>query len=125
MTRAQRAYAIRWAKSLATPVVSCVQARLSPAHLLDRCSREDLAALVIVLAEAVDPGVLRAVVTSGDDDGRPDLSRRDVMLRKAHTEVVLLVRRGMPVPARLRMLDREYRRRNRAAEGQQRGSEAA
>jgi len=125
VTRAQRAYAIHWAKSLATPVVSCVQARLSPAHLLDRCSRDDLAALVIVLAEAADPGVLRAVVTSGDDDGRPDLSRRDVALRKAHTEVVLLVRQKLPVPERLRMLDREYRRKNREAEGQQRGSEAA
>lgn len=115
MNAATRAALIAAAKARATAVVSCVQARLSPHHVLDTCSRDDLVALVAVLAEAVDPIVLRAVVSVRDDDGRPDLDRRDAMLRKAHTEVVLLVRRGQAVPDRLRNLDREYRRRNREA----------
>ena len=122
MTPAQRAYAISWAKSLATPVVSCVQARLSPAHLLGRCARVDLEALVVILAEAADPAVLRAVVTVRDD-GRPDLSRRDAMLRKAHTEVVQLRKKRLPVPVRLRRLDNAYRLQRKQAE-QQRGEDA-
>ncbi len=114
MTPGQRAALIAAAKRKAVPVASCVQASLRPDHLFADVPPEDLEgllmALVVVLAEAADPHALQAVVSVSDDDGRPDLSRRDVMLRKAHTEVVLLVRKGQPVPARLRMLDREYRR---------------
>ena len=121
MNAAARAPLVAAAKARATAVVSCVQSRLSPCHILDRCSRDDLVALVVVLAEAADPAVLRAVVDVRDDDGRPDLTRLDAKLREAHSQVVMLVRRKQHVPQQLRVLDREYRRRNREAEGQQRG----
>ena len=109
MNAAVRASLIAAAKARATAVASCVQARLSPRHILDGCSRDDLAALVIVLAEAADPAVLRAVVSVSDDDGRPDLARHQAKLRKAHTEVVQLRKARQPVPDSLRVLDNAYR----------------
>jgi hypothetical protein len=116
LNAADRASLIAAAKARATAVVSCVQARLSPSHILDRCSREDLAALVIVLAECADPAVLRAVVNARDDDGKPDLSRREVMLRKARTEAARLRRGNQHVPARIGDLEREYWRTQKGAE---------
>jgi len=71
MTPQQRAALIARAKSLAIPVASCVAARLRPDHLLRDASRDELAALVIVLAEAADPVVLREVVKAQDDGARP------------------------------------------------------
>jgi hypothetical protein len=112
---AARASLVAAAKSRATAVVSCVQGRLSPSHVLDTCTRDDLTALVIVLSEAVDPAVLRAVVGVRDDDGRPDLTRRDARLREAHSQVVQLRKARRPVPGPLRVLDNAYRLERKAA----------
>jgi hypothetical protein len=105
----QRASLIAWAKAKAVPVTSCVTARLHPDHLIGNASRAQLAALVIVLAEAADPGKLRAVAETSDD-GRPAITDRALMLRRAHTEFRALSRDGAPVPGRLRILEREYQR---------------
>src|ERR1700748_3018938 len=104
-----RAALIAAAKARATAVVSCVQARLSPSHILDGCAEADLRALVIVLAEAADPAVLRAVVEARDDDGRPDMTRHQAKLREAHSQVVQLRKARQPVPEQLRVLDNAYR----------------
>jgi hypothetical protein len=109
VTPAERAALIAAAKARATAVVSCVQARLSPAHVLGACSRDDLAALVVVLAEAADPAVLRAVAGVRDDDGRPDLTRHQAKLREAHSQVVQLRKAREFVPEQLRVLDNAYR----------------
>lgn len=113
MTPAVRAALIARAKAKAIPVASCVAASLRPDHLFADVAPEDLEgilkALVVILAEAADPGVLRAVVSVSDDDGRPDLSRHQARLRKAHTEVVQLRKARKPVPERLRVLDNAYR----------------
>lgn len=61
------------AKSAAVPVASCVAARVPPDHLLEGRSWEELAALVIVLAEAADPVRLRAI-TEEPEDGRQHVS---------------------------------------------------
>ncbi len=117
MDAARRAALIARAKARATAVTACVQARLSPAHILGECSRADLTALVVVLAEAADPAVLRAVVSVCDDDGRPDLSRHQAKLREAHSQVVQLRKARKPVPEQLRVLDSAYRLSQRKAEG--------
>ena len=109
MNAAVRASLVATAKARATAVVSCVQARLSPAHVLDKCSAADLRALVVVLAEAADPAVLRAVVGVRDDDGRPDLTRHQAKLREAHSQVVQLRKAREFVPESLRVLDSAYR----------------
>jgi hypothetical protein len=67
MTPARKAALITRAKAVAIPVASCVAARLRPDHLLPSLSRAELMALVIVLAEAADPAVLREVVHAEGD----------------------------------------------------------
>lgn len=67
MTPADRAVLIATAKRLAIPVASCVAASIRPDHLLSARSRDELMALVIVLAEAAHPVRLREVVQAGDD----------------------------------------------------------
>ena len=109
MNSAARAALIAWAKRKAVPVASCVQASLPPSHLIGDASRDQLAALVIVLAEAADPGKLREV-TEAADDGFPDRAARRERLRKAHQEARKLRVAGEPVPASLVILDREYER---------------
>ena len=42
------------AKQVALPVVTCVHNRVRPAHLLRDKTRDELYALIIVLAEAAD-----------------------------------------------------------------------
>jgi hypothetical protein len=106
---ATRASLIAAAKARATAVVSCVQARLSPHHVLDTCSRDDLVALIMILAEAADPGILRAVVTVAEDDGRPDLTRHQAKLREAHSQAVQLRKARQPIPEQIRVLDNAYR----------------
>lgn len=107
MTPADRDSLIARAKRLATPVVSSVAANIRPDHLIGDASREQLAALVVVLAEAADLVKLRAVVEATEDG--PDLTDRDVLLRAAHAHAIALRRLGEPVPARVRMMDNEYR----------------
>jgi hypothetical protein len=97
---------LAWAKSRALPVTSCVTARLRPDHLIGEASREELLALVVVLAEAADPVKLRAVVTATDEG--PHLTDRDWQLRAAHTEATRLRRANLRVPAALQRLEREY-----------------
>ena len=82
MTLDRRDALVAAAKARATAVVSCVHARLSPSHILGKCTRDDLQALVIVLAEAADPAVLRAVVAATEDG--PVVTDLMVRLRRAH-----------------------------------------
>ena len=108
MNAAERAALIAWAKRKATPVASCVAARIRLDHLsLRDASYDELLALVVVLSDAVDPVALRAV-TEGKDDGSPAVTDRDLMLRKAHAECVRLRDGRREVPLRLRLLDAEY-----------------
>ena len=105
------------ALDLAVPVASCIAAGAGTAHLLDGLTREELTALVdlLALAASSDPVRLRAVVMSGDGV-TPAMISREVMLRKAHTAANRLRRDGVEVPPRLRVLDNEYREsRKRAA----------
>src|ERR1700748_1211150 len=120
-----RAALIAAAKARATAVVSCVQARLSPSHILDGCTQADLRALVIVLAEAADPGVLRAVVEVRDDDGRPDMTRYQAKLREAHSQVVQLRKARQHVPEQLRVLDNAYRLEQKKAQAAAAGEQDA
>lgn len=110
MTPADRAALIARAKSLAPGVASCVAARLRPDHLLSERSRDELMAVIIVLAESHDPTLLRAVCAAPGDDGRADSSFREAMLRRAHTQAEARRRANLVVPERLKMLEREYYR---------------
>ena len=110
MDPARRVALIARAKSVAIPVHSCVAASLRPDHLLLPLSRTELLALVIVLAEAADPAILRALTETRDDDGRPDLSRHDVMLREAHRQARALRAAGREVPLGIARLERDYYR---------------
>ncbi len=129
MTPEQRDALIARAKKVAVPVASCVAARLRPSHLLPGLSRDELEALVLVLAEAVDPVRLRLVVAAGEDG--PVVTDRAVTLRKAHSEVNRLRGEGLPVPLRLGLLEGEYQeqvraaRSRRAGDGEQQRDEAA
>lgn len=125
MNAATRATLIAAAKARATAVVSCVQARLSPSHILDGCTEADLRALVIVLAEAADPGVLRVVVDVRDDDGRPDMTRYQAKLREAHSQVVQLRNAKKYVPDHLRVLDNAYKAEQKKAQAAAARGEAA
>jgi hypothetical protein len=109
MTPAARSALIERAKRAATPVASCVAARISPAHILAAMAREEVDALVIVLADAVDHALLRAVVEA-DDDGRPGLSDLDARYRAGHAEAVRLRAAKLPVPNQVRVLDSGYYR---------------
>ena len=113
ITPAERNDLIAQAKRLAVPVASCVAARIRADHLIGGRTREELAALVLVLAEAADPVTLRAVVNAAEDG--PDITDEDVRLMKAHAHAVALRKAGMPVPNQVRVLDSEYRRRRKAA----------
>ena len=114
---AEAASLIAWAKRKAMPVHSCVTASLRPDHLIGEAGVNELKALVIVLAEAVDPVKLRAVVNAADEPVRID---RAEMLRRAHADATALRKAGQKVTGRLAILDREYerdkRRRSRAGE---------
>lgn len=107
MTAADPAALIARAKRAAVPVMSCVAASLPPAHIIGGMSRAELAALVIVLAEAADPHKLRAVVEAADD-GTPGVTDLDLVYRRAHREAARLRGAGEPVPLRIRVLDGKY-----------------
>jgi len=108
MTPADRAALIARAKSAAIPVSSCVAARIPPAHIIGGMTRDELTALVIVLAEAADPARLRVVVRA-EDDGRPGVTDLDLTYRAAHTEAGRLRTARLPVPLAVRALDSAYR----------------
>ena len=98
------------ALDLAIPVASCAGAGAGTGHLLAALSRDELTALVEVLALAAssDPVRLRAVVAAGDGM-TPAMISREVVLRKAHAEAVRLRSANESVPASIRVLDSEYR----------------
>ena len=122
------------ALDLAVPVASCAGAGVSSGHLTGDLSRDELAALVDVLALAAshDPVRLRAVVAAGDGMTAmlPAAGEED-RLRAAHAALRRLDRAGLPVSLELRAADGRYRamvrrrRLGRAGEGQRRGEEAA
>lgn len=113
MTPAGRAALIARAKSLAGPVASCVAARVRTDHLLSGLSWDELAALVVVLADAADPVWLREVTAA--DDG-PSPSKQEVLLLRAHARAESLRKAGMEVPTEVRLLDSEYRRNRKRAQ---------
>ena len=98
------------ARDLAIPVASCMAAGVGTGHLLDGLTRDELAALVNLLAFAAstDPVRLRAVVTAGDGM-TPAMISREVLLRRAHAEAVRLRKAKREVPERVMVLDNEYR----------------
>jgi hypothetical protein len=113
-----------WARSRALPVAACVTGKVRPDHLIGEASREELAALVFVLAAAADQAKLRALVAAGGD-GRLLPTDRALMLRTAHTEAQRLRRGHQEVPRRLGLLEREYWRtlkRKAAAKGSDRAA---
>ena len=113
------------ARDLAIPVASCMAAGVGTGHLLDGLSRDELSALVNLLAFAAstDPVRLRAVV-SGGDGMTPAMISREVLLRRAHAEAVRLRAAKREVPRPVRVLDTEYResRRRSAAKGRRRAA---
>jgi hypothetical protein len=64
---AYRAHLVACAKAVAVPVAASVAASLPPSRLLDSMTRDELAALVIVLAEGADPDRLSDIVTARDE----------------------------------------------------------
>ena len=115
MTPSDRAALITRAKQLAIPVASCVAASIHPGHLTTGCTRDELAALVVVLAEAVDPVRLRAVVAATEDSPSPPPPGRELMLRRAHADVSSLREQDLPVPPQLALLECEYQNGQRQA----------
>jgi len=109
------------ALDLAIPVASCAGAGVGTGHLLAGLSREELAALVGVLALAAssDPVRLRSVVAGGDGMTAPMVSRA-ALLRKGHAEAVRLRSAGREVPRPVRVLDGEYRREREKVTGRKR-----
>ena len=114
------------ARDLAIPVASCMAAGVGTGHLLDGLTRDELAALVnlLALAASTDPVRLRAVVTAGDGI-TPAMISREVLLRKAHAEAVRLRSAGREVPRPVRVLDSEYRREREKAAARKGGRRAA
>ena len=93
-------------------------AGIGTGHLLDGLSRDELAALVnlLALAASTDPVRLRAVVTAGDGV-TPAMISREVLLRRGHAEAVRLRKAKQEVPAHIRVLDSEYREARRVKSG--------
>jgi hypothetical protein len=121
---AYRAGLIARAKSLAVPVASCVAGSLPPAHLLESLSRDEMAALIVVLAEAADPTRLRVVVEASDD-GRPEVGQQELMLRRAHREFSRIRREGGEPTARLARLERAYQAGAKRRQRERQEAEAA
>jgi hypothetical protein len=114
------------ALDLAIPVASCMAAGVGTGHLLDGLTRDELAALVnlLALAASTDPVRLRAVVSAGDGI-TPAMISREVLLRRAHAEAVRLRSAGREVPRRVVVLDSEYRREREKAAATKGGRRAA
>ncbi len=112
LSHAERTALITRAKSLAVPVASCVAASLRPDHLLADATWDELAALVIVLAEAADRQCLQAIAAAGEDQCAVT-GLHELRLRQAHTEVRRLRKDGIAaedMPQYLVRLEREYQR---------------
>ena len=113
------------AKRIVAPVVNCVQAGIRIGHLTQALSREDLLALIAVLADCADHERVRAVTSAPGDLGMPPAGREDV-LRAAHAESMRLYRADLPVPFQVRVLDGQYQQyRARKARAAGEASDAA
>lgn len=112
------------AKQAALPVATCVHNRIRPAHLLRDKTRDELYALVIVLAEAADLAAVFEVANM--PEGGAEEAARVVVLRKAHAKAEAF--RGMrrTVPEHLAVLERDYwrwrKREQRAGRGRSRAA---
>lgn len=113
MTPAERTALIAAAKKTAVPAANCVAAGVRLDHLLNGKSWHELAALVVVALEAVDPARLKALCDLPGDEGLTPESLREAMLRRAHAEASRLREAGQEVPAPLALLDNEYDRSHR------------
>ena len=117
LTPRQRASLIAWAKARAMLIVPRVAARVSVDHILSDASWEQLATLVIVLAESVDPVRLREVAIARDIMVAPDADP-DMTGKLALAEYRRLRAHHLPVPPRIREMalahDRERSRARRA-----------
>lgn len=108
MIRAQRTALIAAAKKTAIPAANCVAAGVRLDHLLNGKSWHELAALVVVALEAVDPARLRGLCDLPGDEGLTPETLRESMLRRAHSEVWRLRQAGEPIPLKLGLLEHEY-----------------
>ena len=113
LTARQRASLIAWAKRKAVPVTSCVNAGVCPEHVLEDATEARYAALVVVLAAAVDPVRLRAVLAA-EDDGTPAEVTEDA-LKWAHAEVARMREAKRPITGALARLEWRYQELRRAA----------
>ena len=104
------------ALDLAVPVASCVAAGIGTAHLLAPLSREELAALVDVLALAASPVAVRDLVRNPEGWRRRDPEARVRMTRAAHAQAEACRKDGRPVPPHLAALERAYWRDRKQAQ---------
>ena len=105
------------ALDLAIPVASCAAAGIRATHLLADASRDELLALVGILAAAADPVRLRTAIRHPGEAAMSPEARTET-LRRAHAAFTRLTRAGLPIPYDLRVLDSEYQadvKRRRAA----------
>ena len=107
ITNAARAALIGWAKQKAPVVASRIAVSIPVDHIIGDATWEQLAALVVVLAESADPVRLR-IITSAQDVMIGRDTDRAVTLRAAHAEVRRLRYHNQPVPSRIAALEREY-----------------
>ena len=119
-TPRERVSLIAWAKRKAVPVTSCVNAGICPEHVLGDATEARYAALVVVLAAAVDPVRLRAVLAA-EDDGTPAEVTEEA-LRWAHAEVRRLREARQPIPGPLVRLEHRYQEHSRAARRESRAA---
>ena len=110
---------IAQAKSRATPVASCVRARVQPSHLIGEDTPvKELLALITVLAEVADHRRLAELAKLPGDEGLP--AGEGALLRAAHAHVWHLRQDGRAVPYQLRVLESAYqdrRKRTRPSRG--------
>jgi hypothetical protein len=92
VTAAERAALIVRAKALAVPVASCVRAGIPHGHLTAALSRDELQALIVVLAESASPERLHAVTRAPGDTGMPPADREYVLRRHADHDPSLTCR---------------------------------
>jgi hypothetical protein len=124
MTPATRAAVIAAAKRKACAVVNCVAAKNARGVRLHLGGLDpEVAALVLVLAEAADPARL-AAVCAAVDDGTPAEPRRVPesdserleRLKVAHSTAARFKAAGEPLCSEIEALEREYARNRKRAQ---------
>ena len=104
------------ALDLAIPIASCASAGVGSAHLTADLSRDELAALVDVLAAAASPVAVRDYVRDPGSRGHRDAEGRARLTKAAHTQAEACRKAGRPVPPHLEALEREYWRDRKRAQ---------